>query len=309
MTKSGEYHSFAMLLIEVLEDPNIQAVIQYANATHKSWLTQGKDYALNQLKSLPPIHMLLTGIDRYNHFRDQGMNPLFALVSANAWNIFEMTGAKGVYEGFTEEDAWTGEKLDEEEAHWRGFIGGMTIVLTASGVAEVFIPARGATVVLGLGTRVEASAASKLPAPMQVKTVGQLALPAPQGPAGYLPAPKVPAALRQLQSKLDELAERELLPKFREIDPNLKAGYTGSFKTGVVGNPGKPTFGQPINMASYDIDFWIESDVLYKKYGPRLVPDSAFRDLLSKTPGFEGMRPGKKGFTIKFKPSTPEACK
>jgi hypothetical protein len=62
-------------------------------------------------------------------------------------------------------------------------------------------------------------------------------------------------------------------------------------------------------MASYDIDFWIESDVLYKKYGPRLVPDSAFRDLLSKTPGFEGMRPGKKGFTIKFKPSTPEACK
>lgn len=96
--KSGEYHSFAMFLIEVLEDPNIQAVIQYANATHKSWLAQGKDYALNQLKSLPPIHMLLTGIDRYNHFRDQGMNPLFALVSANAWNIFEMTGAKGVYE-------------------------------------------------------------------------------------------------------------------------------------------------------------------------------------------------------------------
>jgi hypothetical protein len=242
MTKSGEYHSFAMLLIEVLEDPNIQAVIQYANATHKSWLTQGKDYALNQLKSLPPIHMLLTGIDRYNHFRDQGMNPLFALVSANAWNIFEMTGAKGVYEGFTEEDAWTGEKLDEEEAHWRGFIGGMTIVLTASGVAEVFIPARGATVVLGLGTRVEASAASKLPAPMQVKTVGQLALPAPQGPAGYLPAPKVPAALRQLQSKLDELAERELLPQIPRNRSKLESRLHRFLQDGGRGQSRKANF-------------------------------------------------------------------
>jgi hypothetical protein len=107
---------------------------------------------------------------------------------------------------------------------------------------------------------------------------------------------------QSLQLRFEYLAEKELLPKYRAIDPNLEAGYTGSFKTGRVGNPKKPTFGQEIDHSSFDIDYWIKSDVLRYKFGPRLVGNRAFRATLSKTPGFEGLRPGKKGFSILFKP-------
>jgi hypothetical protein len=109
--------------------------------------------------------------------------------------------------------------------------------------------------------------------------------------------------LVRLQGLLDDLAEQHLLPKFRSIDPNLKAGYTGSFRTGTVGNPKKPTFGQPIDLNNFDVDFWIESNILFNQYGTKLIPDKTFREILSKTEGFEGLKPGKSGFTIKFKPS------
>ena len=110
----------------------------------------------------------------------------------------------------------------------------------------------------------------------------------------------------QLQRKFDELAEAQLLPKYRALDPNLKWGYTGSFKTGKVGNPSKPTFGQPIDLSKFDVDVWIESDILYKKFGSNLRADVEFRKLLSKTPGFEGLKPNKQGFSIKFKPSSAD---
>lgn len=111
-------------------------------------------------------------------------------------------------------------------------------------------------------------------------------------------------ALKGLQGKVDDLAEAHLLPKFRKLDPNLEAGYTGSFSTGFVGNRNKDTFGEAINMNSYDIDYWIKSDVLHKKFGDNLKADVDFRRILSKTPGFEGLKPNKKGFSIKFLPST-----
>ncbi|MGH9824632.1 MAG: hypothetical protein ACREDR_15450, partial [Blastocatellia bacterium] len=123
-----------------------------------------------------------------------------------------------------------------------------------------------------------------------------------QGPLG-LGIPKEGALVR-LQATFDELAETRLLPQFREIDPNLRAGYTGSFKTGIVGNTNKPTFGQPIDLGRFDIDYWIESDALFKIYGPNLRANPAFRGLLSETPGFEGLKPNKGGFSIKFKPSS-----
>ncbi|WP_373289179.1 pre-toxin TG domain-containing protein [Paenibacillus hunanensis] len=107
----------------------------------------------------------------------------------------------------------------------------------------------------------------------------------------------------ELHTKLDDLAEKYLLPQFREIDPNLTAGYTGSFKTGTVGNPNKPTYGQPINLSKYDIDYFIESDILYEQFGNSLKANPEFRKILSKTPGFEGLKPNKAGFSIKFKPS------
>jgi hypothetical protein len=105
----------------------------------------------------------------------------------------------------------------------------------------------------------------------------------------------------ELQKKLDLLAEEHLLPKYRKIDPNLEAGYTGSFKTGKVGNPNKPTFGQPIDLNRYDIDYYIKSDKLHDMFGNSLKADVEFRKILSQTPGFEGLKPNKKGFSIKFR--------
>ena len=110
--------------------------------------------------------------------------------------------------------------------------------------------------------------------------------------------------LISLQAQFEQLANEKLLPKYLEIDPNLKSGYTGSFKTGVVGNSTKATYGEPINLSSYDIDFWIESNILFDKFGKKLTPDPEFRQILQQTPGFEGLRPNSKGFTIKFKPAS-----
>lgn len=122
-----------------------------------------------------------------------------------------------------------------------------------------------------------------------------------QAAVAEVTAAKTPLA--QLQGSLDNLAEKHLLPQFRALDPNLEAGYTGSFKTGTVGNPNKATFGQPINLNKFDIDYWIKSDTLFKKFGSNLKANPEFRKILSETPGFEGLKPNKEGFSIKFKPS------
>lgn len=119
----------------------------------------------------------------------------------------------------------------------------------------------------------------------------------------YVKGGSVSSQLGNLHNKLDDLAETHLLPQFKEIDPNLKAGYTGLFKTGVVGNPNKATLGQPIDLSKYDIDYYIESDILFDKFGNSLKANPEFRKILSETPGFEGLKPNKEGFSIKFKPS------
>ena len=116
-------------------------------------------------------------------------------------------------------------------------------------------------------------------------------------------ASKLDPKIAELHKKLDSLADEHLLPQFREIDPNLEAVYTGSFKTGTVGNPNKPTYGQPINLDNYDIDYWIKSDKLYEMYGNSLKANPEFRNILGETPGFEGLKPNKQGFSIKFLPS------
>ncbi|WDF51269.1 hypothetical protein PQ460_02065 [Paenibacillus sp. KACC 21273] len=94
---------------------------------------------------------------------------------------------------------------------------------------------------------------------------------------------KISEQISQLHQKLGELAEKYLLPKYKEIDPNLKAGYTGSFKTGTVGNPNKSTYGQPIDLSNYDIDYYIKSDILSSTYGNSLKADPEFRVILAKT--------------------------
>lgn len=110
--------------------------------------------------------------------------------------------------------------------------------------------------------------------------------------------------LAMLQSRFEALADAHLLPKYLELDPELEAGYTGSFSTGIVGNARKATFGQPVDLSNFDIDYWIKSDTLYEKFGPNLRADVEFRKILSETPGFEGLRPNKAGFSIRFMPSS-----
>ncbi|ATL48217.1 hypothetical protein COR50_14170 [Chitinophaga caeni] len=85
--------------------------------------------------------------------------------------------------------------------------------------------------------------------------------------------------LFNLQSSFEELVNQKLLPKYLKDDPNLKSGYTGSFKTGKVGNPNKASFGQAVDLNKFDIDFWIESDILYEKYGSNLRADPEFRKI------------------------------
>ena len=55
-------------------------------------------------------------------------------------------------------------------------------------------------------------------------------------------------------------------------------------------------------MKNFDIDYYIKSDVLYKEFGNSIKANQEFRGILSNTPGFEGLRPNKKGFSIKFEP-------
>ncbi|MFY0255164.1 hypothetical protein ACDQ55_14545 [Chitinophaga sp. 30R24] len=123
-----------------------------------------------------------------------------------------------------------------------------------------------------------------------------------KGAGGVMPEHPISPEHAALQAKFEKLAEEHLLPEYKKIDPNLKAGYTGSFKTGKVGNPNKPTYGQPVNLSQFDIDYWIQSDLLHQQNGKTLKANTNFRELLGQTPGFEGLKPDKKGFSIKFKP-------
>lgn len=121
---------------------------------------------------------------------------------------------------------------------------------------------------------------------------------------GLFPAAKGLKGLKGLQSQFDDLANAHLLPQFRKLDPNLTFGITGSFKTGLVGNPSKARFGKAIDLNDFDVDFFIKSDVLFKEFGKNLRANPEFRKILSNTPGFEGLRANKKGFSIKFLPSS-----
>ncbi len=93
------------------------------------------------------------------------------------------------------------------------------------------------------------------------------------------------------------------LSQFKRIDPNLKIGLTGSSATGKVGNPNKPTFGQPIDSTQFDLDLFIQSDVLYKQFGDKLRAAPELRQaLVERFPELlQGLKPGKKGLSIKFR--------
>lgn len=52
------------------------------------------------------------------------------------------------------------------------------------------------------------------------------------------------------------------LAEYKMLDPNAKIGLTGSSATGTVENPNKATFGQPIDPNKFDLDLFVQSDIL-----------------------------------------------
>ncbi len=100
----------------------------------------------------------------------------------------------------------------------------------------------------------------------------------------------------------NSLDQGELLT-FRTIDPEARIGLTGSAVTGRVGNPNKVTYGQPINPNDFDVDLFIQSDILYEQFGGGLRAAPNLRNALVKQYPeiFVGLRPGKKGLSIKFR--------
>lgn len=77
------------------------------------------------------------------------------------------------------------------------------------------------------------------------------------------------------------------------FDPNITYCFIGSFKTDVVGNPNKARHGQPIDLSDFDADLFIESDFLFSKFAGNPKANPEFRELLSNTRGFEGLRANK----------------
>jgi hypothetical protein len=101
------------------------------------------------------------------------------------------------------------------------------------------------------------------------------------------------------------------LAKFTKVDPSAKIGLTGSAATGKVGNPNKATFGQPINQDEFDLDLFVQSDKLFEQFGGKLKAAPELRQhLIDHFPDLmQGLKPGKKGLSIKFRPSSGELPK
>jgi RHS repeat-associated protein len=86
-------------------------------------------------------------------------------------------------------------------------------------------------------------------------------------------------------------------------------GFRGSLARGRVGNRNKRTFGTPINFDDFDVDAFIISDDLVAVYGnkrwgndiPELKPiQDEIRVALGELPEFQGLRPGKDGFSFRI---------
>jgi hypothetical protein len=110
-----------------------------------------------------------------------------------------------------------------------------------------------------------------------------------------------------VHSVLRNKANTGELGAFKALDPNAKIGLTGSSATGRVGNRNKATFGQPINAEKFDLDLFVQSDKLLEQFGPKLRAAPNLRQsLVDEFPEiFSGLKPGKDGLSIKFRPNGP----
>jgi hypothetical protein len=111
--------------------------------------------------------------------------------------------------------------------------------------------------------------------------------------------------ISDLHSAIQENINVGELAQYKTLDPDAKIGLTGSSATGTVGNPNKATFGQPIDPNNFDLDLFVQSDTLLDTYGTKLqaAPDLR-QSLVDSYPDlFQGLKPGKDGLSIKFRPT------
>lgn len=122
------------------------------------------------------------------------------------------------------------------------------------------------------------------------------------------PESEIPADLlakrRKILESLDEFVRTDpALSKVREIDPQARFGVQGSVVRGRVGNPRKPTFGQPFQPEEFDLDFFVVSEKLPKP--TKVTPLAGARDRLARRfpDVFEGLKFSGQGFSVKvFRP-------
>jgi hypothetical protein len=90
------------------------------------------------------------------------------------------------------------------------------------------------------------------------------------------------------------------IKRVKEQFPDAKFGLGGSVARGTVGNPNKPTVGQPFDPNNFDLDLFVVSDSLPSS--AKVVPLQGARDRLAKRcPGaMSGLKEGGKGLSIKI---------
>lgn len=166
-SRVGEYSTLAKFLSTELENPNIGARIQEANANASVLTWQGLEklawdrtkFALNML-TMPfqiagqmlamPFTNMYESWQRFSHLNDAGVNVFGAAIDAATMPFFEQSGIAGVYTGFTHKDLYTGQTYSEGEAQWRGFVGGMTVVLNVAMLGEFAAAGKAGSAAKGL---------------------------------------------------------------------------------------------------------------------------------------------------------------
>ena len=122
------------------------------------------------------------------------------------------------------------------------------------------------------------------------------------GLPGGGPAPVGPLTRSSVISKLNEVVNKELGKLISISGDDLAIGFRGSLARGTVGNPKKPTYGQPVDLNNFDVDAFIISDKLANRFsgsgfrhGGDIPEINAIQNRIETTlrrlPEFSGLRP------------------
>jgi hypothetical protein len=89
------------------------------------------------------------------------------------------------------------------------------------------------------------------------------------------------------------------IQQIKKAFPDAKFGLGGSVARGTVGNPNKPTFGQPFDPNKFDLDFFVVSDSLPQS--KKVVGLQGMRDrLVGRCPAaLAGLKAGGEGLSVK----------